>query len=269
MNAHAGKGDAAACERVMRDMRAAGQEPNVLTWSTLMNAHACKGDAAASERVMRDMRAAGQEPDVTTWNTLMNAFQKARSGADVLRVFQSMLLHGVAFDSFTLSSLFNGLMFGINGDRRAGALKVVELYPSLVSPLNLNHFVSTPILRALADVALPTEVEQFWSFCEQQLRSSRQGWPGPANAKVLSQLCSRSGDRGAWPSVAALLSSAGAAVGELAAAGGGSRALDLSSASGVLDAGRNACAPQVICNNWQAKGYCKYGERCRWKDGHR
>ncbi len=38
-------------------------------WSTLMNAHAAKGDAAACERVMRDMQKAGQEPDVTTWNT--------------------------------------------------------------------------------------------------------------------------------------------------------------------------------------------------------
>ena len=61
------------CERVMRDMRAAKQEPDVMTWSTLMNAHAGKGDADACERVMRDMRAAKQEPDVMTWNTLMNA----------------------------------------------------------------------------------------------------------------------------------------------------------------------------------------------------
>jgi hypothetical protein len=76
-----------------------------------------------------------------------------------------MRRHGVGFNSFTLSSLFNGLMFGINGDRCAGALKAVELYPSLVTPLNLNHLVSTPILRALADVAPPSQVEQFWSFC--------------------------------------------------------------------------------------------------------
>jgi pentatricopeptide repeat protein len=56
---HAGKGDAAACERVMRDMQKAGLEPDVTTWSTLMNAHAGKGDAAACEQVMRDMQKAG------------------------------------------------------------------------------------------------------------------------------------------------------------------------------------------------------------------
>ncbi len=180
-----------------------------------------------------------------------------------------MRRHGVSFDSFTLSSLFNGLMFGMNGDRRAGAMKVVELYPSLVTPLNLNHFVATPILRALADVASPAQVEQFWSFCELHLRSSRQGWPGQANADVLSGCCSRSGDRGAWPRVAALLSSAGAAAGRLAAAGGGARALDLSRASAPSGAGRTPGAPRVFCKNWQATGSCQFGERCHYKDGHR
>jgi pentatricopeptide repeat protein len=32
MNAHAGKSDAAACERVMRDMQKAGLEPDDCTW---------------------------------------------------------------------------------------------------------------------------------------------------------------------------------------------------------------------------------------------
>jgi hypothetical protein len=218
---------------------------------------------------MRDMQKAGQEPNVTTWNTLINAHQKALSGAYVLRTFQDMRRHGAGFDSFTLSSLFNGLLFGINGDRRAGALKVVELYPSLVTPLNLNHFVSTPVLRALADVAPPAQVEQFWKFCEDQLRSSRQGWPGQANAKVLFDCCSRAGDRGAWSRVATLLSSAGVAAGGLAAAGGGARALDVSRASGGSGAVRNAGAPRVFCKNWQATGSCQFGERCHFKDGHR
>jgi hypothetical protein len=94
----------------------------------------------------------------------MNAHQNARSGHDVLRTFNDMRARHVKFDSHTLSSLFNGLMFGINGDRRAGALKVVELYPSLVTPSILNHFVATPILRALADAASPAVVDRFWFF---------------------------------------------------------------------------------------------------------
>ena len=220
------------------------------TWSTLMNAHAGKGDAAACERVMRDMVAAGQEPNVTTWNTLMNAHQKAKCGEDVLRTFQDMRKAGCSFNVHTLSSLFNGLMFGIRGDRRAGALRVVELYPSLVTPSNLNHFVSTPIMRALADVAAAADVDRFWSFCEQHLRSSRQGWPGQATAKVLADFCSRCGDRGAWRRVAALLSSAGVGSGG--------------------DAGsRGAATPRVFCKNWQAAGSCRFGDRCNFKDGHK
>jgi pentatricopeptide repeat protein len=86
----------------MRDMRAAGQEPNVTTWSTLMNAHALKGDAAACERVMRDMRAAGQEPDVTTWNTLMNAHAGKGDAAACERVMRDM--RAAAASSFSSSS---------------------------------------------------------------------------------------------------------------------------------------------------------------------
>ena len=49
-----------------------------------------KGDAAACERMMRDMRAAKQEPNVTTCSTLMNARTKVRSGRDVLGTFIEM-----------------------------------------------------------------------------------------------------------------------------------------------------------------------------------
>ena len=227
-----------------------------------MNAHAGKGDAAACERVMRDMRAAGQEPNVTTWNTLMNAHQKARSGDDVFRTFQDMRKQGCPFNSHILSTLFNGLMFGLRGDRRAGALKVVELYPSLVTPGNLNHFVSTPVLRALADVAAPAEVDRFWSFCEQHLHRSRHGWPGQATAEVLSGLYSRIGDRvGAWGRLGALLSGSGCGGG--GGAGGGSP-----SVSGGTG-GRGAAAPRVFCKNWEAAGSCRFGDRCNFKDGHK
>jgi hypothetical protein len=138
------------------------------------------------------------------------------------------------------------------------------LFPSLVTELNVNHFVATPILRALADVASPSEVDKFWSFCEQQLRSSRQGWPGQSTAKVLADFSSRLGSRGAWPRVAALLSAAGGGgVGALATGGGPSRA-----GAGAA-ACRDAGAPRVFCKNWQSTGSCPFGERCKFKDGHK
>jgi len=48
-----------AIENMMTRMKLQGLQPDVVTWSTLMNAHAGKGDAAACERVMRDMQKAG------------------------------------------------------------------------------------------------------------------------------------------------------------------------------------------------------------------
>ncbi len=269
MHAHTLKGDAAACEQIMRDMRATGQEPNVVSWNTLMNMHAKKGDAAACERVMRDMRAAEQEPDVVSWNTLMSAFKQARSGDEVLSTFQNMQRSGCSHDSRTLSFLFDGLLFGLRGDRRAGALKVAELSSSLVTPSTLNHFVSTPVLRALADVGTAADVDRFWTFCEQHLRSSRQGWPGLANSKVLSDFCSRSGNRGAWARVAALLSSAGAVEGF--GAGRETWAARAPAASGLGRGGRGSAAasPRVVCINWEATGSCRFGDKCRFKDGHK
>ena len=257
-------------EQMISRMESQGIEPDVVTWSTLMNAHAVKGDAAACERVMRDMQKAGQEPNVTTWSTLMNAHQKARSGFDVLRTFNEMHARRVMHNSHSLSTLFNGLMFGINGDRRAGALKVIELYPSLVTPANLSHFVATPILRALADTASAADVDRFWCFCEQHLQACRQGWPGNANAKVLFDFCSRAGNRGAWARVAALLSGAGAEAGAggAAAAGGGARA-ESSRAGGGTDPGGNSAISRAFCKNWNEKGCCPFGDRCRYKDGHR
>jgi pentatricopeptide repeat protein len=189
-------------------------EPDVTMRNTLMKAYAVKGDGAACERVMRDMQELGLEPDVTTWKTVMNAYLQARSGSDVLRVFDEMRPRLATYDSFILSYLFNGLMFGLHGDLLAGARKVVELYPSLVTYLNLNHFVATPVLRALADVAPPAEVDWFWEFCRQHLESSSQGWPGQKNTEILSACCFRSCGRGSWGRVAALLSGAGAGDGD-------------------------------------------------------
>ncbi len=197
----------------------------------------------------------------------MNAHQKARSGSDVLRVFDEMRSRYSSYNSFILSCLFNGLMCGLHGDRRAGALKVIELYPSLVTPMNLNHFVSTPVLRALADVASPAEVDRFWAFCRQHLEASRQGWPGQATAKVLSDFCSRSGSRGSWGRVAALLSGAGAGGGSSGACEGGAAAA--SRAGGGAGVGSSAAPARAFCKNWQASGSCPFGERCRYKDGHK
>ncbi len=103
MNAHAGKGDAAACERVMRDMRAAGQEPDWTTWSTLMNAHAGKGDAAACERVMRDMRAAAASSSSSSSSLLPSS--SVPSPADTCGIGVSLILEKnghVTIDSVAL-----------------------------------------------------------------------------------------------------------------------------------------------------------------------
>jgi hypothetical protein len=51
------------------------------------------------------------------------------------------------------------------------------------------------------------------------------------------------------------------------ACGGGGAAA--SRAGGGTGVGSSAAPAKVFCKNWQASGSCPFGERCRYKDGHR
>ena len=68
------KGDVEACERIMEQVRAAGLQPDVTMWTSMMNAHATNGNSGACERVMGDMKEARLKPDMKMWNTLMKSY---------------------------------------------------------------------------------------------------------------------------------------------------------------------------------------------------
>ncbi len=134
-------------------------------------------DAAKCAETMEEMRRAGVTPDVTSCNMLMNAFKETSQGILCLQLYHQMRSERVAVDSFTLSTLFGGLLSGLNGDRSAGAAKVVELSrdPSVLPCNLLNHDVAATVLRALADVGSISDLDSFWRKCSECLGNTREG----------------------------------------------------------------------------------------------
>jgi hypothetical protein len=115
----------------------------------------------------------------------------------------------VAVDSFTLSTLFGGLLSGLNGDRSAGAAKVVELSrdPSVLPCNLLNHYVAATVLRALAEVGSASDVDSFWRKCAERLENTREGWPGRCH-RILYNLSQTLAGKGRWNRIAQLLQDA-------------------------------------------------------------
>jgi hypothetical protein len=162
---------------------------------------------------MKQMQAAPHciAPDVTTWSTLMKAYFEhskiARNGGDgCFFAFERMLVARIVPDSVSLATVFSTLMYGLRGNRAAGAAKIVELSRQWVNAHTINHNVASGVLRALAEVGTAADVDKFWAFCSAQLGRSRQGWPG-SSFGILSDLSRKFSGKGQWPRIAALLAS--------------------------------------------------------------
>ena len=218
MNAYAAGCNAGKCEELKTRMQAPPHSiaPDVTTWNTLMNAYAAGGNAAKCEELMTRMQAPPHSiaPNVTTWNTLLKAYYhqsiKDRNGGDsCFAAFERMLAARVAPNSVSLATVFSTLVYGLRGNRAAGAAKIIELSKKWVNAHTLTHYVAGGVLRALAEAGTAADVDTFWAFCSAQLGRTRQGWPG-SNFKILSDLSQKFSGKGQWPRIAALLASSAA-----------------------------------------------------------
>ncbi len=144
----------------------------------------------------------------------MNAYSKVgsklKSGGDgCFSVFVRMMSARVLPNSVTISTLFSSLLYGLGGNRQAGAAKVIELSKKWVNPRTLDHHVASSVLRALADAGSASDVDAFWAFCSTHLGHTRQRWPG-SSFSILSNLSQKFSGKGQWPRIAALLASSAA-----------------------------------------------------------
>jgi pentatricopeptide repeat protein len=201
--------------------------------------------------VLEEMRQAGVEPNVVTYSTLMQGFVDEFDSSSALSVFENMIKLRVDPDNHSFSILFSGLVRGINGDARAGSLKIIEIFTRYLDMKSdhklLNHFVAGPVLRALASCGSVSDVDSFWMRCQRVLAGSRDGWPGAFLSKQMCDLHARSRlSTAGWERLVSLCSTGSGGGGEATVARFGT----------------------VVCNNWAQHGSCHFGEGCRYKDGH-
>jgi pentatricopeptide repeat protein len=197
--------------------------------------------------VLEEMRGAGVEPDVVTYNTIMQGFVEDFDSSSALFTFTEMVQNHVIPDQYSLSTLFSALVRGLNRDFSLGYRKIIELF-SVHVPVHrdhalLNHFVAGPILRALASCGSVAELDEFWCRCERVLARSRDGWPGSFLSSQMIGLHARARSSTAgWERLVELCSNA--------------------------SSGAGACAANVVCKNWQQRGFCHFGDGCPYKDSH-
>ena len=80
------KGRTVACRaaEVMREIINLGMRPGVVIYTTLLNAYGMSGDAAAANKVLHDMKAAGVPPNNFTYSCLMGFHSQAGNIPKVL-----------------------------------------------------------------------------------------------------------------------------------------------------------------------------------------
>jgi pentatricopeptide repeat protein len=109
----------------MEEMRAAGIQPEVVTWNPLVKAHVDKSDVAGARAVMEEMRVAGVNPDKVTWNTLLTAYVDKSDIAGARAVMEEMRAAGANPDKFTGNMLMNCLV-NCSGDMLSSAEEVAR-----------------------------------------------------------------------------------------------------------------------------------------------
>jgi pentatricopeptide repeat protein len=250
--------------------------------------------------VLEEMRDAGVEPDVVTFTTIIQGFVADFDAASALSAFNEMSSCRVQPNQHTLSSLFSALVRGLNGDVQSGLLKIIEIFQMHVPANNdhklLDHFVAGPVLRALASCCSVADLDAFWSRCQRSLARSHDGWPGAFLAKQMRDLYSRSLSRTAgWERLVELCSDACGGGGCAAAhavcknwqqygscrfgdgcnfkdghagAPGGSDSSSRVEVESFRAPMPRAAGRSVVCNNWERDGSCRFGDACLYKEGH-
>ena len=83
INAHVMGGDVAGGERVMREMHAAGFQPNVVVYTTLLKGHCAIGDLHAAVALLQQMTTATPPvaADLRACNTFLRGASTCRTGS--------------------------------------------------------------------------------------------------------------------------------------------------------------------------------------------
>jgi pentatricopeptide repeat protein len=111
-----GKADKAG--EVVKEMRAAGHEPNVVTYSSLINLWAKSPTPWRFREVLDEMVRTGIRPDVFSFSPLIARFARDEDMTSIRKIFDGMAHHGVKPNLFSYNCALQGAS-SLN-DRQAG-----------------------------------------------------------------------------------------------------------------------------------------------------
>jgi len=92
--------------KIMDDIKASGNKPNVITYSTMLKGHCQNGNIQGAFKILEQMRSDDQlKPDEITYNSLLDGCAQNNLFDEGLKLLDQMQREGVHPSNFTLSIL--------------------------------------------------------------------------------------------------------------------------------------------------------------------
>ncbi|KAK4046617.1 hypothetical protein OIO90_006486 [Microbotryomycetes sp. JL221] len=116
--------------------------PGVALWNSLMFGYATRGDVAAVEAVLRDMRDEGVQPDVDTWINQITAHFESRRPDDAMDVAGAILRElGGQVPSVVYDRLILGLLGNGRAEQAEDVLKQMDEQGAKVTVHTINNLL--------------------------------------------------------------------------------------------------------------------------------
>merc|ERR1719359_1372960 len=117
-------------EHVLKAMRAASVQPDIISYSTIVKGHSLDGNIDKALAVLKEMRAdKTMQPDEITYNSFLDGCAKQHRVDEALAALEEMQAAGVSPSSYTLSILVKLL----------GRVRRLNLAFSVVEDLSAKH----------------------------------------------------------------------------------------------------------------------------------
>merc|ERR1711964_773187 len=101
VNVHSEAGNMKRVEEILEMMKAAGVQPNVRTYTTIMKGHIARKDLEGAEGVLSSMEKDGVRPDTVAFNSLIHAFACKGNCVKAESFIPRMIEMGVKPDQLT------------------------------------------------------------------------------------------------------------------------------------------------------------------------
>merc|ERR1719450_2050973 len=112
--------------QILEDMKASGNKPNVITYSTMLKGYCQNGNIQAAFKILEQMKSDDQlKPDEITYNSLLDGCAQNNLFDEGLKLLDQMQREGVHPSNFTLSILVKLMNRAKRLDRAFGLVEEI------------------------------------------------------------------------------------------------------------------------------------------------